>query len=306
MCATVILLLGAANLSKGQNSLFWAVTRPGHSDTSWLLGTLHMYPKRVVELPASVQDKLVQSKQLYIEIQADLKMIFQMLTTSSIGNELMPSEASTWTAESWDTVKQWFINRNYFDEATYDKVRLRSSEGKLTSLYLEAIGYEYGAIEEDLSSLARKGKIQVKGLDRDWSEIQTWYAHYAQLSDESWKGNNLDSLLEAGYYELAHLFVAYAIQDSAFLGDVAHEGVWRDGLTLVEWRNHNWMRQLQQLMQRNCFVAVGAAHLFGPHGVVSLLRQAGFVCTPLKVDFGGPRLKRFIIRNSRLYRLQPG
>jgi uncharacterized protein len=303
LCLAVV-ILGLQAGCFGQKGLFWAVTLPGRTDTSWLLGTIHTYPKRVVELPAIVTDKLSVSKQLYIEIQLDWKMVVQILTTGTISSEMMPSEDKAWTEEDWDNVKAWFISNNHLDEASFKQLRgTTNAEDRLTSMYMAAYGCEAGAVENDLKVLAKQRKIPIKGLDRDWSEIQTWYAHYADLSDQAWAQGSLDSLLEAGYYELADLFVAYAAQDSNFIGHSSPDGLWKDGLTLVEWRNTQWMSQLRQLMKQQSFVAVGAAHLYGPLGVINLLQGAGFQCTPVEANFGGPRLQRFIERNSRQYKV---
>jgi uncharacterized protein YbaP (TraB family) len=47
-------------------------------------------------------------------------------------------------------------------------------------------------------------------------------------------------------------------------------------------RNRNWIPVMENLMQKNpTFVAVGAAHLMGPNGVISLLRQKGYTVSPV-------------------------
>lgn len=51
---------------------------------------------------------------------------------------------------------------------------------------------------------------------------------------------------------------------------------------LVKARNDAWMTKLPQLMAtRPTFVAVGALHLAGPDGLLTLLRKAGFHVKPL-------------------------
>ena len=49
---------------------------------------------------------------------------------------------------------------------------------------------------------------------------------------------------------------------------------------LVE-RNRNWIPTLDTCLQQSqgCFVVVGAAHLVGPHGVPTLLKQKGYTVT---------------------------
>lgn len=51
----------------------------------------------------------------------------------------------------------------------------------------------------------------------------------------------------------------------------------------LDQRNKNWIPQIEAKVQAgNClFIAVGAAHLAGPNGVVHLLRKAGYTMKPL-------------------------
>ncbi len=53
---------------------------------------------------------------------------------------------------------------------------------------------------------------------------------------------------------------------------------------MLDDRNKKWMDQLPQLMkEQQTFVAVGALHLAGENGLVSLLRSAGYTVTPAQV-----------------------
>ena len=48
-------------------------------------------------------------------------------------------------------------------------------------------------------------------------------------------------------------------------------------------RNENWVNQLKTILpQKTVFVCVGAGHLPGDKGVLSLLREAGYTVTPIK------------------------
>ena len=52
---------------------------------------------------------------------------------------------------------------------------------------------------------------------------------------------------------------------------------------LLTGRNKNWVAQLNEIMKNeSVFVAVGAGHLAGGSGLISLLREAGYQVTPLQ------------------------
>lgn len=292
-------------LSAGQQErgLLWSVVMPGHTDTSYLLGTLHKYPKAVVSLPTIVEEKLGKCNLLYLEMQLDWKMALKMVTGGSPSGEIIRDGDQDWTEKDWAAIEDWFVNVQHMSKADFDQIKSQASSPRLTDMYLKLYGYEYAAVETDLKGMAKKKKMPIKGLDRDWGQIKSWYAYYAHQGSDFWGSGNLDSLLADGYYGLADLFISYAIQDTASLGQISSQGNWEDGLSLVEWRNRNWMKQLPKLMLSRAFVAVGAAHLFGPRGVVALLTHAGFDCSPVEGHFGGEKLERFIRRNSRQYQL---
>jgi uncharacterized protein YbaP (TraB family) len=48
--------------------------------------------------------------------------------------------------------------------------------------------------------------------------------------------------------------------------------------SLIVERNHNWMPQLEKCLARTtpCMVVVGAAHLVGPDGLLTLLQRKGY------------------------------
>jgi uncharacterized protein YbaP (TraB family) len=48
-------------------------------------------------------------------------------------------------------------------------------------------------------------------------------------------------------------------------------------------RNRNWIPVMQKAMAReSIFFAVGAGHLSGPEGLLSLLRKSGYEVNPLR------------------------
>jgi hypothetical protein len=51
---------------------------------------------------------------------------------------------------------------------------------------------------------------------------------------------------------------------------------------LLNDRNKNWVNQLKTIMKsESVFVAVGAGHLVGKEGLISLLRKEGYTLKPI-------------------------
>jgi uncharacterized protein len=301
-CTLCLMMLPIEVIGQEKDGLLWAVVQPGRKDTSYLLGTLHKFPSKVVEVPGIVSEKLNKCQSLYLEMTLDWRMVFKMITSKGGVYEANMSEDENWNEEDWEQIEDWFVNEQGMEEDVFRRIKNRPFGSRIMDLYLSLYGFDYSAVEEELKIMAKKERIPVKGLDKNWDEIQTWYAHYNN-SNGYWASGNLDSLLADGYYGLADLFISYAIQDTATINEYERDVEWRDGLTLVGWRNKLWMKQLPKIMQQRNFVAVGAAHLYGETGVIHLLKQAGFSCLPVQAHFGGPKLERFIRRFSRKYQL---
>ena len=48
-------------------------------------------------------------------------------------------------------------------------------------------------------------------------------------------------------------------------------------------RNEKWIdRMAERMDQRSVFFAVGAGHLWGPKGLINLLREQGYTVTPVR------------------------
>ena len=57
---------------------------------------------------------------------------------------------------------------------------------------------------------------------------------------------------------------------------------WRNNVNLLDKRNHNWIPQIARMAsEKPSFFAVGAGHLVGENGLITLLRSEGFTLTPV-------------------------
>lgn len=87
---------------------------------------------------------------------------------------------------------------------------------------------------------------------------------------------NADSMPD----DIRHLQRLYT---AGHLDSIAQWSLNEEGMTpddvelLITSRNKRWVTALQPMMaSQSCFIAVGALHLPGPHGLISLLKQHGY------------------------------
>ena len=79
------------------------------------------------------------------------------------------------------------------------------------------------------------------------------------------------------------MIAAYKAQDLAALyKQVKDSKELGDNLgTFLDERNKKWVPRMTKIMTQPTFFAVGAGHLWGDQGVISLLKSAGYSVSPV-------------------------
>jgi hypothetical protein len=134
-----------------QTGLFWSVVKPGSMDTSFLLGTLHKYPKTVVQVPPVVEEKLANCRTLYLEMQLDWKMLFKMLTSGTINSEMMMDEDKEWTEEDWLEIEHWFVQVQKMNEEDFNRIKGNASSSLAIAGGCSGGGAELGIFPDGYS-----------------------------------------------------------------------------------------------------------------------------------------------------------
>lgn len=299
----VVCQLGFAKWVNAQDQLLWKVQKPGVAKNGWLMGTIHQFPEGVLQLDSNISTLLGQSSGLVTEINYDTWMMARMLLipkgerTSITGGEM--------TDEARKSLHSFFVGRGLVKEEDFQKLLRKTKRQSLESLSYAAWGLEktIGGMEKILENRAIQYSKPISGLDSDLREIYGWYSYYDALQQTSWETTH-DTLVGKAFDEYANLFVAYGIQDSSYFISLKDRISFKDNLQLAELRNINWMKKLPKLFNMGKFVAVGAAHLYGTYGLITLLRQAGYVVTPISTNFRGEKFWGFMKQYSSIYELQ--
>ena len=264
-----------------QAAAVWKVTGP-NGGTLYLGGSVHALRSSDYPLPAAFNRAFDASTHLVFEVD-DKGMSG---TTRSL--------LKAWQYPKGDSLK------NHVDPRTYDYVKrvfalMNVPEAKFARyrpwflvLMLQATGMrdfsgELG-VDEFLAKRARANKKPVSGLESGAEHA----AVYAGLSDRQ------------GEALLLHMFIPQAERG----GDTpSWMGAWRRGdadaiaasmhaayrefpafaVRILDERNRRWMPKLESYLRsgQTYYVIVGAAHLGGPNGVLTMLRARGYQTTKL-------------------------
>jgi uncharacterized protein YbaP (TraB family) len=259
-------------LGKG---LLWEISGNGLKKKSFLLGTIHIIPEKDYFFPKYYTTALKSTEKLVMEIDmSDIMGQLEVLKMSKMpdGKELKDLYDADTYREIVDIARDSFgVNielykdmKPIFVQQQMSTSDIMSGEIKSYEMELVKMGFtmdkSFGGLETakeqmmilDSISLQEQADMLLESMRHikdDGAELNKLIGFY--------KDQNLDSLnalFEKGEYDLA-----------------SHES------SLLDNRNKKWIPKMEEYMKVGpTFFAVGAGHLGGINGVISLLRARGY------------------------------
>lgn len=267
------------------NSLLWKIEGNGLEKPSWLFGTIHMLCKDDAVLSDNMKKVINDCEVVYMEM--DLDNLFEMMGAFS----KMKMTGDT-TLRDLLSEKDYTKVKLYFEEKstmlpfsvleTYKPIMASSllSEGEMPC--------EGATSMEQIIMAAAKGNgKKIKGL-----ETMAQQAGFLDSIPYKYQAAELVKYIDSAGTDkgenklMSDLFDAYRNQDLKKLEALMVDG--DAGMSsfsdiLLYNRNASWVVKLKTLMtEKSLLVAVGAGHLPGEKGVISLLRKAGYKVTPVE------------------------
>ena len=155
----------------------------------------------------------------------------------------------------------------------------------MVTLMLEALGAQSAGLDPELGldkhfyNLATDGRKQVIGLETVQYQIDRFDKMPDAMQEQLLRSELAE--METEKTSLRTLLTAWQSGDAAAIEKMLLMSFTDNPAaynSLITERNRNWMPQLDACLKRStpCFVIVGAAHVVGPQGLLSLLRQRGY------------------------------
>ena len=282
---------GQKKLENSEHSLFWEISGNGLQKPSYLYGTIHIADKRVFEFDKSVLKALNSCEVVTGEIIMDMSQMFGAIHMIFMPDGIRLSEL--------------FENENDYALVQKEiKTKLGFMAGMADSLkpIFTATLLSEGEIASDMSItldefFQKEGKAEgktIKGLET--MEEQMSALDKIPLTDQA---KMLLSSIEEESKEdgltTEKMVQAYLDQDLLFLQEMIKESDVDDVVQneLLTKRNINMAERINLLAQEQpTFNTFGAGHLIGKEGIVQLLRDMGYMVTPLKLTFNSGNLPK--------------
>ncbi|MEM8889697.1 MAG: TraB/GumN family protein, partial [Bacteroidota bacterium] len=253
--------------------LLWEISGNGLENSSFLYGTIHIISKDDFVMTDMTKDKIAGSEQVVMELDMDdPKTMMGMLTKMSMKDGqtlkglLSPEDYSLLSDFFRDTLGQSLM--------LVEKMKPFMA---LSMVYPKMLGEQTASYEMEFMKLAKKSSIEILGLESIDDQMGIFdaipYEDQAEMLMEFIKSYGTE---KGKIEEMVQLYVD---QDLKGLYDFSTQSSEMEGYqdVMLDNRNENWIPKMEDMMtEKVSFFAVGAAHLWGPKGVINLLKEQGY------------------------------
>ena len=258
------------------DAVLWRVDKEGRQP-NYLFGTIHVADAKISTLPQPVTDALDSAQVFVMEALPDLeesikfsqmmyfddgKKLRDYLDEEMYKRTMQILEDYQLTPEDLVFMQPW---------AAFILMSYPQGEGLPLDLQLLDIAQRNGIDIRGLETLSEQGRVfSTMDLDFQVRLLLDTVCNYEIVSSEfdTMKSLYLQRDLQALYN--------YSRKNS-FAGDQLYEDLFKSLLTD---RNHVMVERMQPVLEAgNAFIAIGAMHLPGADGILSLLAQQGYTIT---------------------------
>ena len=264
------------------NTLLWKISGKGLSKPSYLFGTMHILCAEDAKLSDSLQSVIKGIDEVYFEIDiSDMKGMINSMKYMRMNDNKKLSDLLG--AADYTKVK------NYFEKHSpmFPFSMLERFKPMLISSMIEENDLECkttNGMELVIMQELRLQNKKINGLET--AEFQAGLFDSIPYENQARElVNYLDSADQ--YKKMTDtLSLAYKQQDLQKIDELTSKsdptmGNYLD--LLLYGRNPKWVKAMKDLLPgKSILFAVGAAHLPGNDGVISLLRKNGYTVSPVK------------------------
>jgi len=267
------------------NTLLWKISGNGLQKPSYLFGTIHMLCADDAVLSDNMKKAINDCDEVYFEV--DLDNLFEMLGV--MGQMQMKNDTTLHdllSDKDYEKVKNYFETKGSmlpFSMLETYKPMLAASTIEQGSLPCD----NTAMMEQVIMEEAKKYDKKIKGMETmayqagvlDSIPYKLQAEQLVSYIDNEGKGGEEDK-------QMKEMFEAYKKQDLKKLEALMVEtdaGMSSFTDILLYHRNNNWVKKIKPILPaKSLVIAVGAGHLPGEKGLISLLRKEGYTVTPVE------------------------
>jgi uncharacterized protein YbaP (TraB family) len=282
LCISLLLSFNncLAQSTKSPNALLWQVSGKDCKEVSYLYGTFHLMCKEDVSISDSLKSIIKNCEEVYFEVDMDdpgvpMKLMNGMLMKDSMSlNKIL-------SAEDFTKVEKYFKDSLSTNIKPYLRYKPFFFSSLLATKFLNC--KNKSGVEQEILKLTKQFKKQVSGLETVEFQASVFdMIPYEIQAKELLK--SLDSM-EKGKIDFQKMIYAYKSQNLSELQGMTEMedfGFERAKELLLNQRNRNWVIRMKGILPaQSSLFAVGAGHLMGAEGLITLLQKEGYKVVPI-------------------------
>lgn len=276
----VLIFCVITHFIQAQNkSLLWEISGNGLSKPSYLYGTIHLICPSDYFLTDSTKAAFAKTDQVYLELDMDdPSMMSKMMKTAMFtdGKKLK----DYLSADDYTLLNDFFKQKMGMG---LDQMNGMKPFTVMSMLYMTLLSCQPQSYELVFTQMASNAKKEMLGLET----VEFQMGVFDQIPYEKQAALLADMVRkkEESAKEFGQMVALYKAQDVEGLLKVMDNSEWDfngyEDILLAN-RNAAWIPIMEKAMQtKPTFFAVGAGHLGGEKGVLSLLKKQGFRVRPV-------------------------
>ncbi len=269
----------ASGQPPAEKSLLWEITGNGLEKPSYLFGTIHILCPQDLVVSERIRAAFEKSEQLVLELKLDDPTMLSRMMQYVVLPEGQDLKKMT-DEQDWDAISQFMRDSLSMSMEMFLKMKPLMLE---SSIIVKFLPCQPASWESTLMTMAQERKEELIGLETVEQQIAVFDKEpirdqMKELADElrnSGKTKEMYTVMTQLYHD----------QDINGLSNLIEEyfkeyGDWEK--SLVKERNVNWIPIIDKLTHaKSSFIAVGAGHLGGENGLISMLRAQYYKVRPI-------------------------
>ena len=261
-----------------EKALLWKISGNGISQPSYLYGTIHLMCPDQIKIDTVLRRCFSSCKQLFLEINtSDPEMMSK--TMKGMMMDSGQSLENLVNKGDYDSMSHIFM-----EKASIPMMLMAKSKPMLlmSAVFPSLLGCAPEGWETRFEEMAKNNKMPINGLETIEYQLSVfdtipYKAQASMLKDFLY---NLDSTKKS-FEEMLDIYLKKDI-NALYEVTVKDPDFGNYEALMLNNRNNNWIPVIATTAKaKPTFFAVGAAHLGGEKGVISLLLKKGFKVTPV-------------------------
>lgn len=267
--------------------IFWEISGNGLKSPSYLFGTFHLITNSFVDTIPLLMQKFKECKTFAGELKLDSTVMPKMQSASLLKGTTLDKVLSK---EDYEATDKYLKELSGYDLASFNNLNPMTIAVLLTAYLQQKLMPQSPSNPEQgmdsyFQTLSEQTNKQIIGLETIDEQIN---ALFTQFTIERQAEMLMEMVNERKEMEEHFLLMinSYKSLNLSMLGDLMYDESFKKSEieVLLDNRNANWVKKLPGMMQNSSvFIAVGALHLQGQKGLVSLLRAQGYTVKAIKI-----------------------